>query len=254
MGPLARTGMGVALACGVLVTAVSIGQSSDSSNKSNQSNNKEISKGPYVALGDSYTSGPKIPPQTSTPDGCDRSGRNYPALVAKELGLKATDFRDVSCSGATISDLTTPQSTGNGTNPAQLSALNTDTRLVTLGIGGNDIGFSSMITKCVGTGTLFRLAERVTDITDMAPCEEKYTSGGTDKVAQKIRTTGDRLTRALNEIQRRAPEAWSTSSATRRSCPPRAHAAVAACPSLPATSRSCARSNRSSTPCSANAR
>ncbi|WP_406118071.1 SGNH/GDSL hydrolase family protein [Streptomyces sp. NBC_00989] len=207
MGPLARTGMGVALACGVLVTAVSIGQSSDSSNKSNQSNNKEISKGPYVALGDSYTSGPKIPPQTSTPDGCDRSGRNYPALVAKELGLKATDFRDVSCSGATISDLTTPQSTGNGTNPAQLSALNTDTRLVTLGIGGNDIGFSSMITKCVGTGTLFRLAERVTDITDMAPCEEKYTSGGTDKVAQKIRTTGDRLTRALNEIQRRAPEA-----------------------------------------------
>jgi hypothetical protein len=30
--------------------------------------------------------------------------------------------------------------------------------LVTLGIGGNDIGFSSVITKCVGTGTLFKLA------------------------------------------------------------------------------------------------
>lgn len=117
MGPLARTGMGVALACGVLVTAVSIGQSSDSSNKSNQSNNKEISKGPYVALGDSYTSGPKIPPQTATPAGCDRSGRNYPALVAKELGLKAADFRDVSCSGATISDLTTPSPPATAPTP-----------------------------------------------------------------------------------------------------------------------------------------
>ncbi|MGW0707861.1 SGNH/GDSL hydrolase family protein [Streptomyces sp. NPDC002643] len=207
MGPLARTGIGVALACGVLVTAVSIGQNSDNSEKSTKSTKRAAPKGPYVALGDSYTSGPKIPPQSGTPVGCDRSGRNYPALVAKELGLKTADFRDVSCSGATISDLTAPQSTDNGTNPAQFSALTTDTRLVTLGIGGNDIGFSSMITKCVGTGTLFKLADRITDITDKAPCKEKYTSGGTDEVARKIRATGDRLTRALNEIERRAPEA-----------------------------------------------
>jgi lysophospholipase L1-like esterase len=201
MGPLARTGIGVALACGVLVTAVSIGQNSDSHDK------KESPKGPYVALGDSYTSGPKIPPQTGTPAGCDRSGRNYPALVAKELSLKTADFHDVSCSGATISELTTPQSTGNGTNPAQLSALHSTTRLVTLGIGGNDIGFSSMITKCVTTGALFKLADRITDVTDKAPCKEKYTSGGTDEVAQKIRATGDHLSRALTEIERRAPEA-----------------------------------------------
>ncbi|WP_406481709.1 SGNH/GDSL hydrolase family protein [Streptomyces sp. NBC_01615] len=201
MGPLARTGIGVALACGVLVAAVSIGQNSDGNDK------KETAKGPYVALGDSYTSGPKIPPQTGNPVGCDRSGRNYPALVAKELGIKAADFRDVSCSGATINNLTTPQSTGNGTNPAQLSALTATTRLVTLGIGGNDIGFSSVITKCVTTGSLFKLADRITDITDKAPCKEKYTSGGTDAVAQKIRATGDRLTRALTEIERRAPEA-----------------------------------------------
>jgi lysophospholipase L1-like esterase len=202
--------MGVALACGVLVTAVGIGQNSDrSSNSDNnaKSTKKEEPKGPYVALGDSYTSGPKIPPHTGTPIGCDRSGRNYPALVAKELGLKAADFRDVSCSGATTSDLTASQSTGNGTNPAQLSALTTGTRLVTLGIGGNDIGFSSLITKCVGTGTLFKLADRVTDITDKAPCKEKYTSGGTDDVSRKIRATGDRFTRVLNEIDRRAPNA-----------------------------------------------
>lgn len=214
MGPLTRTGVGVALAGGVLVTAVSIGHTPDSgkadakSTKSTETAEKETPKGPYVALGDSYTSGPKIPPQTGTPIGCDRSGRNYPSLVAKDLGLKAADFRDVSCSGATTADLTAPQSTGNGTNPAQLSALNTDTRLVTLGIGGNDIGFSSLITKCVGTGTLFKLADRITDdISDNAPCKEKYVSGSTDKMSQKIRTTGDRLTQVLNEIERRAPNA-----------------------------------------------
>jgi len=216
MGPLTRTGMGVALACGVLLTAVSIGQNSDNNDgsdnnakgiKSTESTEKEALKGPYVALGDSYTSGPKISPLTSTPIGCDRSSRNYPSVVAKELGLKAADFRDVSCSGATTSDLTAPQSTGNGTNPAQLSALTTGTRLVTLGIGGNDIGFSSLITKCVGTGTLFKLADRVTDITGKAPCKEKYTSGDTDEVTQKIRATGGRLTRVLNEIERRAPNA-----------------------------------------------
>lgn len=200
MGTLARTGMGVALACGVLVTAVSVGRNSDSAGT------KEIPKGPYVALGDSYTSGPKIPPQTGAPAGCDRSGRNYPARVAKELGLKTADFRDLSCSGA-IADLTAPQSTDSGTNPAQLSALSATTKLVTLGIGGNDIGFSSMITTCVATGTLFKIADRLTDITDQAPCKERYASGGTDTVAQKIDATANRLARTLAEIERRAPEA-----------------------------------------------
>lgn len=216
MGPLARTGIGMALACGVLVTAVSIGQNSEGDSGKEQAKKTSASaptsvptppKGPYVALGDSYTSGPKIPPQTGDPAGCDRSGRNYPSVVAKELGIKAADFRDVSCSGATITDLTTPQSTDHGTNPAQLSALSASTRVVTLGIGGNDIGFSSMMTKCVATGSLFKLADRLTDVTDNAPCKEKYASGDTDEVAQKIRATGDRLARALTEIDRRAPEA-----------------------------------------------
>ncbi|KPI28638.1 hypothetical protein OV320_5099 [Actinobacteria bacterium OV320] len=214
MGSLARTGMGVALACGVLVTAVSIGQNSNSDG--DKARVKKASapaavpappKGPYVALGDSYTSGPRIPPQTGDPAGCDRSGRNYPSVVAKELGIKAADFRDVSCSGATIADLTTPQSTDHGTNPAQLSALSASTRVVTLGIGGNDIGFSSMMTECVATGSLFKLADRLTDVTDNAPCKEKYAPGDADEVAQKIRATGDRLARALTEIDRRAPEA-----------------------------------------------
>ncbi|MEW2402565.1 SGNH/GDSL hydrolase family protein [Streptomyces sp. NPDC046862] len=201
MGPLARTGIGIALACGVLVTAVGVGRNSDSDHE------KEPPKGPYVALGDSYTSGPKIPPQTGDPAGCDRSGRNYPALVARELGIEPADFRDVSCSGATIAHLTAPQSTDHGTNPAQLSALSAGTMLVTLGIGGNDVGFSSLITNCVTTGALYELADHFTDVSGKAPCERRYTSGDTDTIAQQIHTTGDQLARALHQIKRRAPGA-----------------------------------------------
>jgi hypothetical protein len=39
--------------------------------------------------------------------------------------------------------------TGDGINPAQLSALSSATALVTLGIGGNDIGWASIVTRCV---------------------------------------------------------------------------------------------------------
>ena len=61
----------------------------------------------YVALGDSYTSGPLIPDQTGNPAGCLRSTHDYPALVAAALG--AASFSNVSCAGATTADMTGPQ-------------------------------------------------------------------------------------------------------------------------------------------------
>lgn len=164
-------------------------------------------RGPYVALGDSYTAGPDIPEQTGLPPGCDRSDENYPALVAARLELTGSDFRDMSCSGATISDLTGPQSTGNGVNPAQLSALSSTTMLVTLGIGGNDIGFSSLITRCVEAGLVYyAIGDKLFDSGD-APCRQEYTADGTDEVQQRIRTAGTALSEALDEIERRAPRA-----------------------------------------------
>ena len=41
----------------------------------------------YVALGDSYTSGPDIPTQSTSPAGCLRSNHNYPSDTATALGL-----------------------------------------------------------------------------------------------------------------------------------------------------------------------
>ncbi|MGW1780669.1 SGNH/GDSL hydrolase family protein [Streptomyces sp. NPDC002143] len=204
-----RAALAGALACGVLTTAIVVGRPDDSPESDPPS-------GPYVALGDSYTAGPDIPGQNGSPAGCERSDRNYPALVARRLGLPAADFRDVSCSGATVADLTAAQSTDRGTNPAQLSALSDRTRLVTLGMGGNDIGFASLVKTCVKSGVLnFALSglKGLKDLKDLdagsgdAPCKDRYVSDGADEVEQRIEAADERLAQALAEVGRRAPEA-----------------------------------------------
>ncbi|MFE1320815.1 SGNH/GDSL hydrolase family protein [Kitasatospora phosalacinea] len=158
--------------------------------------------GPYVALGDSYTSGLRIPPQSGSPQGCGRSGANYPSLVAQQLGLE--DFTDVSCSGARTGDLTAAQRTDDGTNPPQLDALGAATRLVTLGIGGNDAGFLDVLGRCA----IENVRHGLTGRGDEAPCRAYYTTGaGRGEVQRKMTTTGERLTAVLAEIKRRAPQA-----------------------------------------------
>ncbi|AXI77476.1 SGNH/GDSL hydrolase family protein [Peterkaempfera bronchialis] len=164
------------------------------------------SAGPYAALGDSYTSGPRIPTQAGTPLGCDRSDRNYPSLVAKALGLTGRDFRDVSCSGATTANLAAPQSTSDGVNPPQLAALSTRTRLVTLSIGGNDVGFVALLSRCVQAGVLRSLGlDRSAAPSGDAPCKDFYTASGHDELGQRVQTAGRRLAAGLAEVRQRAP-------------------------------------------------
>ncbi len=98
----------------------------------------------YVAIGDSYTSGPGIEPYApSAPPKCGQSERNYPHLVAKALNLSLTD---VSCGGATTSDETESQFEGQ---PPQDEALSESTEVVTIGMGGNDHGlFGKLLEGC----------------------------------------------------------------------------------------------------------
>jgi hypothetical protein len=105
----------------------------------------------YVALGDSYTSGPLVLPHDTTyvPQDCGQSSRNYPHLVA--LALRPTVFKDVSCGSATIDDFSAPQTglpLGN-TNAPQYDALDSSVDVVTVGIGGNDVGFVGLATDCI---------------------------------------------------------------------------------------------------------
>ncbi|MER8186569.1 SGNH/GDSL hydrolase family protein [Kitasatospora sp. NPDC094015] len=170
--------------------------------------------GPYAALGDSYTSGLQVPPQQGTPKGCARSGANYPSLVAARLGLAGPDFRDVSCSGARTADLAAAQQTSGGANPPQLDALTADTRLVTLGIGGNDAGLMDVLGRCALESAKHAVASALTGspaasgATAGAPCQEYYTAAdGTDQVGRRIEATGPKVTEAVAAIRQRAPRA-----------------------------------------------
>lgn len=156
----------------------------------------EPAVGSYVALGDSYAAGPLIPLQTGLPPGCLRSNRNYPALVAGTLG--AADFRDASCSGATTADLTAAQRTPLGTNAPQLDRLDADVALVTVTIGGNDIGFGEIIQECARRSPAAPLG---------SACKDHYTAGGQDQLAARIAATAPKVAAVLAAIDDRSPDA-----------------------------------------------
>ncbi len=93
----------------------------------------------YVALGDSYSSGVGTRAYLSDGTSCQRSNYAYPKLVAAQKGYALT-FK--ACSGARIANVTS----------SQLSALSTATRFVTISVGGNDAGFSAVVTECAKPG------------------------------------------------------------------------------------------------------
>ncbi|MEV5515206.1 SGNH/GDSL hydrolase family protein [Streptomyces flaveolus] len=144
----------------------------------------------YVALGDSFSSGLGIPEQTDPV--CGRSSADYPTLVAQALG--AATFTDVTCAGAETRHMTAPQDTV----PPQLDALRPDTTLVTMGIGGNDLDLTGVITRCVLLGYLAPHG---------APCKGSYTLFGTDEIGSRIEATAPRVEAVLDEIHARSPHA-----------------------------------------------
>lgn len=151
----------------------------------------------YVALGDSFTSGPYVP-TTDLASGCLRSDHNYPSLLARRLGV--ADFVDVSCAGARTRDLPHRQLTLPGARvPAQLDALDADTTLVTVGIGGNDFALYSHLTN-----TCLQL--RSSDPSG-SPCRAAMTAGRRDLVATTTTRIGRHVARALEQVAARAPQA-----------------------------------------------
>jgi lysophospholipase L1-like esterase len=150
----------------------------------------------YVALGDSYTSGPGIPGQIPESGGCGRSDHNYPHLVA--AALEVARFTDVSCGSATTEHMTQAQPLPGGlTNGPQLDALGADVDLVSLGIGGNDVGFGEIIVTCA-------LRSLVLPIT--APCRDHYNRNG-DELGNHIAATAPKVAAVLAAIRQRAPDA-----------------------------------------------
>lgn len=94
----------------------------------------------YVALGDSYSSGTGT--RTYYDSGCQRSTTSYPYLLHN--AHPDWTFVHAACSGAKTGDVISTQS----------ASLTADTNWVTYTIGGNDAGFSSVITECAQPGWL----------------------------------------------------------------------------------------------------
>jgi lysophospholipase L1-like esterase len=91
----------------------------------------------YVALGDSYASGVGAGNYISSSGSCDRSTNAYSQLWANAHA--PASYVSTACSGAKTTDVTANQ----------LGPLNSTTTLVSITIGGNDVGFSSVMEDCV---------------------------------------------------------------------------------------------------------
>jgi lysophospholipase L1-like esterase len=153
------------------------------------------SGGVYVAMGDSYSAGPLIVPQ-SDPTTCVRSSVNYPGLLAKSLHVRT--FRDVTCSSATTQNFAQSQKGAiSGTAAPQYNALSKDTTLVTVGIGGNDVGLVGLAESCI----------------NVAPppvgqsCAAKNTAGGVDQYSNKIKAFAPTYGKVIEHIRALSPHA-----------------------------------------------
>lgn len=184
-----------------------------------------MASGGYVGLGDSYSAGSGLFPLAKNPavtDFCAQSTRNYPKLVQRALGFPA--FTDETCGGARTVDMLAPQTllgaasgvTGGAArgpfdlrqNGPQFNALRPDTALVTLGIGGNDIGFAEIIGRCISvvpTGT---------------KCRNHFVLDGDDAIRARIDGLRPLLLGVLQGIRERSPNARIVTIGYPRILPP----------------------------------
>jgi lysophospholipase L1-like esterase len=140
--------------------------------------------GTLVALGDSFSSGEGAPPyETGTAERgrntCHRSVHAWPLLVADQLGLAG---RSWACSGAVVDDVVSDQ--------VHRLAQMPDVGVVTLTIGGNDLGFGEVLRNCV-----------------LRNCRRLYTRDGTDVIAERIGRLAGQLPRVYRRVQAAAPGA-----------------------------------------------
>lgn len=89
----------------------------------------------YVALGDSFASGVGTRTYYAESGRCYRSPQAYPVLEAERIGA-SLHFK--ACSGASVPEV----------RADQLAPLSPSTTRVSVQVGGNDAGFSDVITTC----------------------------------------------------------------------------------------------------------
>ncbi|TPG29876.1 SGNH/GDSL hydrolase family protein [Mycolicibacterium hodleri] len=148
--------------------------------------------GRYVALGSSMAAGPGIRPRADSPTGAGRSAVNYAHLVADRLSY---DLADVTFSGATTANLLSERQRGT---PPQIEALDGTESLVTVTIGGNDVGYVPLLFAAGlprWTRSLPLLGRRLGDLLDPTALDRALVA-----VEESLRNVG-------REVRQRAPRA-----------------------------------------------
>ncbi|WP_202819094.1 SGNH/GDSL hydrolase family protein [Actinosynnema sp. ALI-1.44] len=164
----------------------------------------------WVALGDSYTAGVvgaagntyEVPR-----DGCQRTDQSYPVIIERDLG-SLFDAVNVSCGGATIEDVTVKAQEPFGYHlpvfgiedpdypfPAvapQDDVVRDDTDVITVGVGGNTLGFGEILGQCALTGN-----------GQGTPCKDKFAGD----IQARLDTVEQQYTRMLAALHERASKA-----------------------------------------------
>jgi lysophospholipase L1-like esterase len=143
----------------------------------------------YVALGDSYASGVGLAPSLA-----------YPVLLRERGGERFSRLTQAASSGAVTGDVT----------GSQVGSLRDGTQTVTLTIGGNDVGFASVLAAC-----LHSPEPRLQAVLDSggagwrrqlrAGAEQRIAFLGGPAAVPQGRSVP--LVRVLSDIARRAPDA-----------------------------------------------
>ncbi len=146
----------------------------------------------YVAIGDSYSTGSNMPDPINP--SCLRTASNYPHRIAKRF--KNVDLHDMTCSAAQSRHASEPQLLHDGTyNPPQFDALNANTDVVTVSLGGGDGDlFGTLVNRCpafTGPGT---------------PCKDQLEREGIIP-ADIVKKMEKSMVHVLRGVKQRAPHA-----------------------------------------------
>lgn len=181
----------------------------------------------YLALGDSFSSGEGEVDDsyyvTGTNDPfekCHLSRRSYPYIIASYLGIESRNAQSVACSGAMIGDIigndvsywgqnnrldsehvglnkiskTIYQASAiDNFNPGRAHQINFvrkyRPKIITVGIGGNDVGFMDKLRSCVGPDT----------------CEWTAYGKAREKTAFEVSSVFNRLVSTYTELHSASP-------------------------------------------------
>jgi lysophospholipase L1-like esterase len=106
-------------------------------------------QGDYIAIGDSFSSGEGAGDYGDS--ACHRSANAYPVLIGDAYDFGG-DVVNATCSGATVDDV--DGSAGQHGEPPQIMAITDDASLITIGISGNDTGWSDVVSSCATDGAI----------------------------------------------------------------------------------------------------